>query len=106
MIGCETKTDRYNERKNSTTHICIHLFSKIYRFRYVCLPLKNSSESSKTRLTRSSYPRSVPCSSRPPKHLTLTVASISLASSRMDSFFGGPLVFLLKTVLLMVLSGM
>ena len=53
-------------------------------------PLKNSSASSRTRLTNSSYPFSVPTISLPPRHLTCTLASIIFVSSRFDSFFGGP----------------
>lgn len=50
-------------------------------------PRKYSSLSSKTKFTRSSNPRSIPCSSRPPRHLTRTTESINLVSSRKDSFF-------------------
>jgi hypothetical protein len=67
------------------------------------IPLKNSSQSSKTRFTKSSYPRSVPCNSRPPKHLTRTTASLSLASSRMDSFRGGAVFVTLVLLLLLLL---
>lgn len=49
------------------------------------VPLRNSSQSSSTRFTSSSYPLRIPCSSRPPRHLTLTKLSISFASSKIDS---------------------
>mmetsp|Transcript_110684 Transcript_110684/g.226449 ORF Transcript_110684/g.226449 Transcript_110684/m.226449 type:complete len:360 (+) Transcript_110684:2341-3420(+) len=80
--------------------------SPSFRFRSVTFSgswgsLRYSSQSSSTRLTSSSYPLRVPSSSRPPRHLTWTVASISLASSRMLSFRGGPPPRLLLLLLLL-----